>query len=130
MLFFYNSNIVINYLRILYNIFWSFSLPTFSHICPFHFLLLPAQFLVFFSRSVSPVCVAQLLLGVGPALECGHIIEGHVIRERDCPSPISYQIPIAPPRLWVEVHSPPPPLRWGPVWDEREQGLCMLLQSL
>lgn len=89
---FYNSNIVINYLRISYNVFWSYLLRSFSYISPFHHLSIftspppSMQPSVFFSLPLSPVPVTQLLLGVGPALERGHITEGHVIKESESPS--------------------------------------------
>lgn len=86
--------------------FGSFSLASFSHICPFDFLPLPTQLSVFFSFPPSPARVAQLLLGVGPVQGYGRFTEGPVIKESDSPSPISYQIPVAPPPLLVEVHCP------------------------
>lgn len=48
---------------------------------------LPTQLSVFSSLPLSLVHVAQLLLGVGPSLECGHITEGHAIKESDSSSP-------------------------------------------
>lgn len=77
----------------------------FDSIPPFPLLLLnppslpplhthpPLSFLFFFCPSLSLICVVQLLLGVGPALECGHPARGHTIKDNllFLPAEIRYQ---------------------------------------
>lgn len=51
--------------------------PNSSHSHPLYSLI-PSQsilrFIPFFLSPLSPICAAQLVLGVGPALVCGHLI--------------------------------------------------------
>lgn len=64
-----------------------FSLPSFP--------IQHSVFLVFFTE-LSPVCVGQLILGVGPAVACEQPPEVMSLKETDSCSPNSYQMPTAP----------------------------------
>lgn len=69
-------------LRILYNAFLPY-LPPFPNSSQVHSLYRPLCTHIEFSLFLSsgPVCAAQLLLAVGPALECGQPTQDHIIKE-------------------------------------------------
>lgn len=94
-----------------YNVFWHtyaavllfFTYPFLLH-CPTHPTL---SFLV---------CVVQLLLGVGPALDCGT-----ALKKTDCPSRSSYQMPLSPHQSATVGFFPHFP---HPCWDLPGLSLC------
>lgn len=112
----------INSLRILHNVLWSVSTPPPTLPCP-PSPLSPLYQLNFelsslFSPS-RPVCVAQLLLGVGPALEHGWPTRS--LKKTDLTCPRSCQ-------MLIEHFTPTSPSHhpsyWDFVWLELAQILC------
>lgn len=76
-----------------------------------------------FHNPWSPICAAQILLGVGYPLECGWSTGGHTSKENKLSQLLSTA---SPSQLWVAIcaHLPSPCLSW--IYAD----LCMLLQLL
>lgn len=80
-------------------------------------------------KTIEPVRVDQLVLGMGLALECGQYIKCHSVKENGISLSWHQYKPIAP-QLGMRLCGTSPPPFWDSVWMECVQVMCMSSQAL